>query len=374
MRKFDGHLHTFLFKVPIRESLQLFQRQFDQHGVEKATFLSLPCETVPGETEFDQTDLLDNIRVMYHKAAFSPNAYAYAGLEYLGLDLTDMQGVSAALLEQVTRYKKLGYDGMKMYEGHPNFRKLLGYPLDHDVFDAFFNFCEEEQFPILMHLANPPEFWDADKVSDYWKARGCYFDETFPSFDDLQQEVIRRLDKNPQLRLTLAHWGFLTWNKDDAKKYFSYPNTVIDVCPGGENFFNILEDTAYWIPFIEKYIDRIVYGTDCYNFEFDNEETWTRATSNRPLFVERFFTTTGTYQYAGKTYTGIGMREELYNKIFFDNLNTMMGQPKPIDYDYFINKCDQFLQTAEAGTLEYYNLWCMVNDFRSMKDGNYSFK
>ena len=374
MRKFEGHIHTFLFKIPIRESLRLFQRQFDRFGVEKATFLAIPCEPIPGKIGFDQTDLLDNIRVMYHKAAFSPNGYAYAGLEYCGLDLQNTASLSQALLEQVRRYKQVGYDGMKMFEGHPNTRTCIGYPLDHEVFDPYFDFCEKENFPIIMHLANPPEHWDTANVSDYWKGRGCCFDETYPSFDELHQEVLRRLAKNPNLNLTLAHFGFLTSNKSAAEQYMSYPNTKLDVCPGSEYVFNINKDSAYWISFIEKHIDRLFYGTDCYTFEYDNEEHWTFLTGMRPTLVEQFFTKTGTFDYLGNSYQGIGLEEALCQKIFFDNLYTMMGQPNPIDFDYFIGKCEEYLQKEPDGTLEHYNLWCMVNDFRSMKNGEFDFK
>ena len=374
MRKFDGHLHTFLFKIPIRESVQLFQREFDRFGVEKATFLAIPCEPVPGKIGFDQTDRLDNLRVMYHKAAFSPNGYAYAGLEYCGLDLQDTGTLSQALLEQVKHYKQLGYDGMKMFEGHPNTRVCIGYPLDHDVFDAYFDFCENENFPIIMHIANPPEHWDVENVSDYWKGRGCCFDSTYPGFDELLQEVLRRLDKNPKLNFTLAHFGFLTSRKEIAEKYMSYSNTKLDLCPGSEYVFGILKDTAYWIPFLEKHIDRLFYGTDSYTFEYDSEENWLRLTGMRPTLVEQFFTKTGTFDYLGRSFDGIGLSENQCRKIFFDNLNTMLGQPKPIDFDYFIGKCEEFLQAEPEGTLEHYNLWCMVNDFRSMKNGEFGFK
>lgn len=364
MRKFEGHIHTFLFKVPVRESISLFQRQFDRFGVEKARFLALPCDPIPGKIELDQTDRIDNIRAMYFKAAFAPNGYAYAGLEYCGLDLKDTSTLSQALQAQVQQSKAVGYDGIKMFEGHPNHRKCLGYPLDHNVFDPFFDFCEREQFPIIMHLSNPPEFWDADKVTDYWKERGCYFDETYPSFDALHQEILRRLEKNPTLHLTLAHWGFLTCSKEVAEQYFSYPNTGVDVCPGSDYAFNILKDVPYWTAFIEKHIDRIVYGTDCYNFEYDNEENWLTATGRRPSFVEHFFTTTDTFEFQGQTCRGIGLRTELCEKLFFDNLERMMGTPKPIDFEFFIKKCEQLLQEEPVETLEHYNLWCMVNDFR----------
>ena len=73
MKIFDGHLHTFRFKVSVRESIDLFQRQFDRFNVKKGTFLALPCDAVPGKREFDQTDLTDNVKVMYFKSVFMYN-------------------------------------------------------------------------------------------------------------------------------------------------------------------------------------------------------------------------------------------------------------------------------------------------------------
>lgn len=375
MRVFDGHLHTFRFKVSMRESIKLFERQFERFNVEKMTFLALPCDACPGRVEFDQTDLIDNIRVMYFKSVFSPNGYAYAGLEYNELDITDKEAVAQDLLRQVKEFKKVGYDGMKMYEGHPNHRKLLGYPLYDEVFDPYFDWCEKENFPILMHLANPAHFWDETKVDDYWKARGCYFDETYPTFDDFHVEILKRMEKNPKLNLSLAHWGFLTWNKEAAEKFMSFENTKLDICPGGDNFFRILDDKEYWVPFIEKYADRITYGTDSYNFEYDNEETWVKATGHRPLLCQRFFATdTEEYDYCGGTYIGIGLKKELCEKIFYDNLDRMLGEPRAIDYDYLIAKCEKLLKTVDPESLDRYNLWCMKNDFQSMKNGEYAFK
>ena len=374
MKIFDGHLHTFRFKVPVRESIDLFRRQFQRFNVEKMTFLALPCDAVPGRIQFDKTDLLDNIRVMYFKSVFSPNGYAYAGLEYKDLDTKDKEAVAFDLLRQVKEYKAVGYDGMKMYEGHPNHRKLLGYPLYDEIFDPYFDYCEKENFPIIMHLANPAHFWDETMVDDYWKARGCYFDETYPSFDDFHNEILKRLEKNPKLNFSLAHWGFLTWNKQAAEKFMSFENTVLDICPGGENFFRILEDKEYWVPFIEKYADRITYGTDSYNFEYDNEENWVKATGHRPLLCQRFFATDTAHDYIGRSYTGIGLKKELCEKIFYDNLNEMLGEPNPIDYDHFIAKCEKLLETADPESLDRYNLWCMKNDFQSMRDGVFVLK
>lgn len=371
MKIFDGHLHTFRFKVPVRESIGLFKRQFERFKVEKMTFLALPCDAVPTRVEWDKTDLLDNIRVMYFKSVFSPNGYAYAGLEYKDLDITDKNTVAQDLLRQVELYKEVGYDGMKMYEGHPNHRKLLGYPLHDEIFDPYFDYCEKEGFPIIMHLANPAYMWEEDKVSDYWKARGCFFDETYLPFNEFHNEVLKRMEKNPKLKFTLAHWGSLTYNKEKAERFMSFENTMLDVCPGGENFFEMYKDVPYWTAFIEKYADRITYGTDSYNFEYDNEENWVRATGNRPNFVHNFFLTDGEFDYLGTKYQGFGIENKICEKIFYENLCNLLGRPKAIDYGYFIEKCEKLLEKVDSESLDRYNLWCMKNDFESIKKGTF---
>lgn len=369
MEIFDGHLHTFRFKVSVRESIDLFKRQFQRFNVKKMSFLALPLDAIPGKVEFEDTDLTDNIKAMYFKSVFSPNAYAYAGLEYKGLDVKNTEKLADELLRQVKEYKAVGYDGIKMYEGHPNHRKLLGYPLFHEVFDKFFDYCEKENFPILMHLANPAEFWDRNKVSDYWIARGCYFDESYPKFVDFHEEILKRMDKNPNLSLSLAHWGFLTYDKRKAEKFMSYKNTMLDVCPGGVNFFNILEDKDFWIPFIEKYSNRITYGTDSYNFEYDNEESWLKNTGNRPIFVQDFFLTDTKHFQGDREFIGVGLKKKFASKIFYENLANLLNEPNYINYDYFIEKCEKLFEKEGRDSLAGYNLWCMKNDFKSMKNG-----
>jgi len=373
MKVFDGHLHTFRFKVGIRESIGLFKRQFERFNVEKMTFLALPLDAIPKKITPKDTDEVDNVRVMYFKSVFSPNAYAYAGLEYKGLDLADKKAVSQELLRQVKEYKKVGYDGMKMYEGHPNMRMTLGYALDDEVFDEYYEYCEKENYPIIMHLANPAHMWEADKVSDYWKARGCYFDESYPTLQQFYEEILKRLEKNPKLNFTFAHFGYMTYDKSAIERFMSFENTKLDVCPGHNNFLNMLEDKEYWFPFLEKYADRITYGTDSYNFEYDNEENWLRATGNRPLLVQNFLTkgVKEEFEYLGIKFTGAGLTKATQEKILYDNLDKMLGKPNAIDYDYFIEKCEKLMERLDRDTLDGTNLWCMKNDFESMKKGTF---
>ena len=241
-------------------------------------------------------------------------------------------------------------------------------------YDYQLNRGRKENFPIIMHISQPPYFWDKEKQTPYFLERGWAFDETHPTFAQLHEEILSRLEKNPKLNFTLAHWGFLTFDKKSAEKFMSYPNTMLDVCPGGDNFLEIEKDKEYWIPFIEKYQDRITYGTDSYNFEYENEEQWLKATGARPGLVQNFFMNTDTYNMYGKEYKGIGVSKEIQEKIFYENLNKMMGVPKAIDYDYLLGKVEELIQGIDENHFEYRNLWCMKHDFESMKKGVFAYK
>ena len=375
---FEGHAHQMFYnnKVPVRESVFSFKKQFRINEIDKVRFLALPCHARP-EREmlrkigFDETEHIDNAKAMYFKCAFSPKGYAFAGLEYDKVDFTDKKATAKELLRQVTEYKKVGFDGMKMFEGHPNFRYMLGCPLDDEIFDLYYEFCEKEGFPIIMHLTNSPDMWDREKISPYWVGRGCFFDERFPSFDQIQEELIRVLEKFPKLKFTLAHFGFLTFVPKRAEKFMSFENTMLDVTPGGNNYFNILADKEYWIPFIKKYIDRFTYGTDMYNTKYSYEWLYVASTTDRAGLVRQFFETTTEHYYGDQKFCGIGLEKEMLDKIYHDNLYNLLKEPKQVDYDYFINKCDEVIKEFDETHIEYYNIWCMKNDFTSMKEHGY---
>lgn len=76
----------------------------------------------------------------------------------------------------------------------------------------------------------------------------------------------------------------------------SFVSIKLDIGPGGENYFRILDDKEFWISFIEKYVHCITYGTDSYNFMV------------------------GEYDYIGRKYTGIGLKEMNFKGKIFASL------------------------------------------------------
>ena len=376
---FEGHTHQMFHsnKMPVRESVEVYKKQFKLTNVERVRFLALPCHARPEKNTtrgigWNETEHIDNTKAMYFKCVFAPKGYAYAGLEYDKVDFNDKKAGAEELLRQVKEYKRVGFDGIKMFEGHPDTRYMLGCPLDDELFDLFYDFCEKEGFPIIMHLTNNPNMWDMTKINPGWLRLGRYYDERFPTFDQIQEELIRAIEKHPKLKFTLAHFGFLTFApKERVEKFMSFENTMLDLTPGGDNYFNILNDKEYWIPFIKKHIDRFTYGTDMYNFKYEGEELFTKSVTNRPNFVKRFFGTTEEYDYAGQKYRGIGLEQEMLDKIFYDNLYNLLKEPNKVDYDYFISKCDEVIKEFSVEHMEHHNIWCMKNDFISIKEKGY---
>ncbi len=357
---FDGHVHT-LMRVPVRESVEIYKQEFAELGVIKELFASCPLHE-HGDVEMDK---LQNIKCLYYKGIFSPNAYAFCGLEH---DFAmPMEQRAEYYLNQAIVNLANGYDGYKLLEAMPKYIKKLGYGLAHEVYEPFWAYLEENNVPILIHNAHPKRFWDSS-ISDYWKKRGCFYgDGTYPDFYEIVNDMFALLDRHPNLRITLAHMGFLCTDYDLSVKFLSYKNTMFDVTPGGA-FLEYLngDKRQEWIDFIIKYSDRIVYGTDLYNFEKNAD--WKRAFHARPDFVRQCLETDTEHEYAGRKFVGMKLPKKYRNKIYRENLIRELGEPKPINFDWAIDKVKELRKEfADLETLDGYDLMCMEDDFNSLK-------
>ncbi len=61
-----------------------------------------------------------------------------------------------------------GYDGVKMMEGKPGWCvQWKTPPIDHDYFRPFWARAEEMDVPITLHMADPLDYWWADREGSY---------------------------------------------------------------------------------------------------------------------------------------------------------------------------------------------------------------
>ena len=321
---FDIHCH-YLFDLSIEETIDVFKEEFEALGIEKMCFLSIPQEYNPNGTV--KVIEKQNEKALMLKKAFAPNAYAFAGLVH-PKDFSNKDEIKQDYLKQVKKYYEEGYDGMKMLEGYPTCIKYTKQHLDSEIYDEFYAFCEEKSFPIILHIANPDSAWDISKADKYAIEQGRVYDSSYPTKDEIFDGLFNVLKKYPKLTIILAHFGFFSEHYEDACKYMSYPNTYLDTTPGGEQFITIGKDLKTWLPFIEKYQDRIFYGTDFYAFPKDD---WFEINyKRRTIFLEQFFETDTKHIYLYTEFKGINLDRNILNKIYSGNALRLLKEPKEI--------------------------------------------
>ena len=92
-------------------------------------------------------------------------------------------------LMKAVREINVGFDGVKILDGKPKMRKNLGRRLDDPIFDPLYAFLQEHDIPVTMHLGDPPEFWDINKISEYALKVGWYCDETYPTLEEMRLKL-----------------------------------------------------------------------------------------------------------------------------------------------------------------------------------------
>lgn len=203
--------------------------------------------------------IFQNIAALYYKNKYKKlNISAFGSLHHH--DIYE----DIPYEKHVEKLLDMGMDGMKFLEMKPDFRKTLTEGVNSKKYDKMFSLLEERKAPVLMHVNDPEEFWDLQKIQKNHLERGWFYgDGTYLSNQEIYDEVFEMLDKHPRLNVTFAHFFFMSNNIDEATRIMEkYPNVRFDLTPGTEMFKGFSKDTDAWHKFFEKYSDRILYGTD----------------------------------------------------------------------------------------------------------------
>ncbi len=241
----DGHLHVWKGFQPeqIWDTLK-------KVGVQRCNALSL--------NNFGKGGTL-NDEALYFKKVSHGSAYAFGSLDYTP-HLGGEKMKPEDLVGQAQRIKEIGFDGIKMWEGKPLAYIVLPDKLDGAFFTPFFAWMEEQGFPIILHLADAPRFWDpARKGLDPWSFAG----EPYPTRQAMYAEMETILTRHPRLKLILAHFLFL-WNElPQARRILdAYPSIAFDLTPGVEGYALLSRERAAARQFFLDFQDRLIYGTD----------------------------------------------------------------------------------------------------------------
>lgn len=305
--------------MPVNDVAKYYLSLINEHEIDKINFLSIPALPETGIKR------LQNLRVLQCKDRLSPYAFAYMGMWH-GVGKEDY-------LIQLKKGMAQGFDGLKIIEGKPNVQKYTGIRIWSDEFDDMFSYAEEQQVPILMHVADPAYFWHKVKMPLELQTRGwCYDNPGFLTKEEFHEDIYRLLDKHPRLCVTLAHFFFMSDDMKKASEIFNkYPNVYFDITPGAEMYGNFGEMYDETREFFIKYADRIILGTDVNDSGLDKYEYH----SSLYHLTTNFLTGKKEDVFPFKRFQCVPLElpKEIANKIKRENFIRLLGhEPKKINY------------------------------------------
>lgn len=327
----DGHVH-FVHQHFLGEMLSLFELM-------RASRAHLVCIPNPDATNH-------NPAARYFKKKFPDMVYISGALSYQPL-LVDAPNVPELLAAQITALKASGFDGFKLIEGKPEVRKLLPYSLDGPLYDLMWRELEREAFPVVFHVGDPDEFWDAELCPEWAKRSGWdYSDGSFPSKENLYSEVDHILERYPNLKITFPHFFFLSRELERAGHFLDdHPNVCFDLAPHIDMYRDFSNNVDVTRAFFVRYQDRIIYGTDLDTRALDRGAgTFMRFVpwlirsileQNSPFLTDD-----------GVSYHGLGLPQEVLEKIYYKNFERVYG-PAPVPLNDDLDVVDRISVTDE---------------------------
>jgi len=300
----DSHVH-FVHPEWMDEILSILE----ESGCER---LNLVCTPEPDGSTYNPVALS-------FKERHPERVFISAALEY-PTALAAPNRAPEVLAGQVRSLRSRGFDGLKLIEGKPEVRKFLPYPLDGPLYAEMWAALEEEQIPVVFHVADPDEFWEADNCPDWARQFGWdYTDGSYPTKESLYSEVEHILLRYPRLKLTFAHFYFLSRQLERAAHFLdTHPTVCFDTTPHVDMYTDFSRQPEAARQFFIRYQDRILYGTDL------DTRTLARGEGEFMRFVLWLVRSTlevdGSFTNAsGRSYHGLGLSPEVLEKIYHTN-------------------------------------------------------
>lgn len=295
---------------------------------------------------FEEECIGQNIICAFQKLQYEENTYAFGGLEYYFPEGSERPPFNV----QAKELMAMGFDGIKMIETKPYVRKKIGnLSINGPEYEDFFAYVQENDIPILLHVADPETFWSEDTAPAWAKENGWFYaDKSFASKEQLYQEAECVFAKYPQIRFCLAHFYFLSNDLERAAKILdSFKNVSFDITPGTEMYGNFAKRPKEWRAFFTKYADRIIFGTDNgWGTELSMEEKIKAAKYNNNA-IHRFLETDEKFVAHDLQFVGIALGEETLEKIYYSNAKAFLGKKKRIDPALLLTYAEKWLKIYE---------------------------
>ncbi len=336
---FDSHVHVMdLDSAPSMEAIR------EATGVEKMSQAAIQDPATGGG--------LPEALLMKHR--HPETYYVFAGLNH-AQRLTDGRVSTPSLAEQVGAFTEMGCDGIKMLEGKPDCRRELPVPVTDSYYADYWARVEEAGLPVLWHVNDPEEFWDPERIPVWAGERNWGYGPEDASKEDLYAEVDIVLSRHPHLKISFAHFYFLSADLPRAGRLLDeHPGVNLDLAPGIEMLYNISRDPEVGREFFIEYADRIIFGTDLFS-----SLTIPQARI-RAGIVFRWLETDDTFRLPEEADSllgppedgvvrGMALPEGALRRIYTGNFIRLAGlSPRPLNADAAAGTCRRLADIAHA--------------------------
>jgi uncharacterized protein len=198
--------------------------------------------------------------------------------------------------------------------------------IDDPDLDPIWRLCAELNIPVLIHTADPEQFFAApDNHNERWLEMGifpgrAYPPDRFPSFETLAGERDRMFARNAKTRYIAAHFG---WHGNDfgraARMLDTMPNLYFEV---GAVLYEFGRQPRTAREFFLKYQDRVMFGKDAYDAT-EYPYYWRVFETN-----DEYFDYYRNYHAFWKLY-GMGLPDAMLKKLYYQNaLKVAPGLPQ----------------------------------------------
>ena len=199
--------------------------------------------------------------------------------------------------------------------------------VDDPELDPVFEVCAKLNVPVLIHTADPQEFFEPiDYSNERWLELALYPGRRyqdrskFPSFQELITERNNMFARHPKTKFILAHFG---WHANDLAKLSQLLDRLPNVYPEvAAILYDLGRQPKAARAFILKYQDRILFGKD--SFQPDEYPYYWRTFET----ADEYFDYYRDYHAFWKLY-GLDLPDEVLKKLYYKNaLKITPGLPR----------------------------------------------
>ena len=196
---------------------------------------------------------------------------------------------------------------------------------DDPAFQPIYADIQAHNKTLVAHVADPNTIWEAPNPAaadySYYMAHPewyMYNIPNAPSKESLLRARDRLLEKNPNLRVVGAHLGSMEADFSQLGQHLDiYPNFAVDIA--ARMPYLAMQPRQYLIQFLDKYQDRLIYGTDASFSATDTVPEAIKRWEATYAFDWRFLATNDMLVYKGRNIQGLSLPLPLLRKLYHDN-------------------------------------------------------